>query len=107
MPESLDKDTAKMLLLIAENPGIDAKSLPRTRRYAILKTLELGGWIHYGPGGWYPVPKQHGKDEDCAPYLKDGSCLLCGVTHVETCGQCQGSGFHKPGCPASDEERAR
>ena len=54
---TLQKDEERFLALIRDNPGIDAKSLPRKRRGEILKTLELNNLIQYGPGGWYPVEK--------------------------------------------------
>ena len=45
----------KFLAIIVNEPGTPASSLPRGKRGETLKTLELGGLIHYGPGGWYPT----------------------------------------------------
>ena len=50
-------DERRFLALIAANPGIAAIDLPRCKRGATLKGLELAGRIHYGPGGWYAVPE--------------------------------------------------
>jgi hypothetical protein len=52
----LSKIERKFLDLITESPGIAASQLPKTKRGATLKTLELASLIQYGPGGWYPVP---------------------------------------------------
>lgn len=43
----------KFLRKIADNPGSQAADMPRGKRGETLKTLELAGYIHYGPGGWY------------------------------------------------------
>jgi hypothetical protein len=44
----------------------------------------------------------HEQDKDCAPYLVDGQCTVCGVSHTNECPSCGGRGFHKPNCPDSD-----
>lgn len=44
----------------------------------------------------------HTQDEHCAPYLVDDQCTACGVSHTGDC-PCGGVGFHRPGCPESDE----
>lgn len=41
------------LRIISDNPGSAAADLPRAKRGATIKALELAGLIHYGPGGWY------------------------------------------------------
>ena len=46
----------KFLERIAANPGSDAASMPRARRGSTLRSLEMAGLIHYGPGGWYVTP---------------------------------------------------
>lgn len=49
-----DQRKRKFLVLIAEaEGGIPASSFPRAKRGETLKALELEGFIHYGPGGWY------------------------------------------------------
>lgn len=45
----------KFLSIIAGDPGTPASSMPRSKRGETLKTLELNGLIHYGPGGWFPT----------------------------------------------------
>jgi len=47
-------------------------------------------------------PKMHEQDSDCAPYLVDDQCTVCGVSHTNQCPECGGRGFHKPECPDSD-----
>ena len=46
--------------------------------------------------------KMHEQDSDCAPYLVDGQCTVCGVSHANWCPSCGGRGFHTPRCPDSD-----
>lgn len=47
----------------------------------------------------------HQQDEDCAPFLVNGSCTECGVDHYGECATCKGRGFHRPDCPESDGGR--
>lgn len=47
----------KFLSKIVAEPGIAAAELPRAQRGETLKSLELSGFIHYGPGGWYPTDR--------------------------------------------------
>lgn len=49
----LNKDEKKFLDKIAATPGIAAVDLPRANRGKTIKSLELTGLIHFGPGGWY------------------------------------------------------
>ena len=56
--------------------------------------MNLGGYV-------YGRPKAHTKDEDCAPFLRDGACSVCGVGHGEPTQCCGATGFHKAGCPQS------
>lgn len=53
----LNKNEKKFLDKIAETPGIAAADLPRQKRGETIKSLELGGLIHFGPGGWYLTDK--------------------------------------------------
>jgi hypothetical protein len=47
----------------------------------------------------------HTCDEDCAGLVDEtGCCSVCGVSHTGLCPECHGTGFHRPGCPESDEE---
>lgn len=54
--------------------------------------------------------REHTRDEDCT-LDSDGLCIECGVSHVETCPDCGGHGFHRDGCPelapATDAVRPR
>lgn len=68
-----------------------------TRMFNQATTRALREWL------WANGPKEHVKDEDCAPYLIDEYCAACGVGHGGDCA-CGGSAFHKPGCPESDAE---
>jgi hypothetical protein len=47
-------------------------------------------------------PKMHERDSDCSPYLVDGQCTVCGVSHTNECPSCGGRGFHEPSCPDND-----
>lgn len=49
----MNKHERKFLDKIAESPGIAAPDLPRAKRGETIKSLELSGLIHFGPGGWY------------------------------------------------------
>jgi hypothetical protein len=44
----------------------------------------------------------HEQDSDCAPFLVDEQCTVCGVTHSNECPECHGRGFHKPKCPDNE-----
>ena len=44
----------------------------------------------------------HEQDSDCAPFLVDEQCTVCGVTHSNECPECHGRGFHKPECPDNE-----
>lgn len=44
----------------------------------------------------------HSSDADCAPYLLDGECSVCHVTHGDPCETCGGRGWHKDGCDEID-----
>lgn len=46
-------------------------------------------------------PFVHTRDEDCV-LGEDGTCVLCGTSHVETCSACGGHGFHRIGCAESE-----
>lgn len=46
----------------------------------------------------HPAPAPHSEDAHCAPYLVDGECSVCGVTHVEPCAVCGSSAYHRDGC---------
>lgn len=45
---------------------------------------------------------KHTTDADCT-VGPDGCCVVCGVDHGGRCDICGGRGFHKTGCPDSDE----
>lgn len=45
----------RFLLRIVADPPVLAADLPRAKRGETIKTLELAGLIHYGPGGWFPT----------------------------------------------------
>ncbi|HET9062403.1 MAG TPA: hypothetical protein VFO62_03855 [Candidatus Binatia bacterium] len=51
----MTKEAIKFLTKIVEDPGILAADLPRAKRGETIKFLELNGFIHYGPGGWFPT----------------------------------------------------
>jgi len=42
---------------------------------------------------------EHLSDADCAPFLVDDSCSVCGVDHSAECSLCHGKGFHYSDCP--------
>ena len=44
----------------------------------------------------------HEQDSDCAPFLIDDQCTVCGVSHTNECPECHGRGFHKPECPDNE-----
>jgi len=50
-----------------------------------------------------PVVAEHTQDSDCSVDPATDSCRGCGVDHSAKCYLCAGRGFHKPGCPESDE----
>lgn len=45
---------------------------------------------------------RHERDEDCS-LGDDGECVVCGVWHGDPCLLCDGRGFHREHCPASDD----
>jgi hypothetical protein len=47
---------------------------------------------------FFPMDADHNQDSDCAPFIRDGSCMACGVDHSATCPVCSGRGFHKSDC---------
>lgn len=55
-PITLTAAERRFLARIAGNPGSAAASLPRPKRGSTLRSLEMVGLIHYGPGGWYVTP---------------------------------------------------
>lgn len=44
------------------------------------------------------IHHDHDEDSDCAPFLVDDECSICGVHHGEACPSCSGRGFHVGGC---------
>lgn len=40
----------------------------------------------------------HTQDDDCAPYITEGECRVCGVVHGDPCPECHARAFHKPTC---------
>jgi len=48
------------------------------------------------------MAKMHEQDSDCAPFLVDEQCTVCGVSHTNECPECHGRGFHKPECPDNE-----
>lgn len=51
----MNKLEQKFLRIIVRNPGTAAASMPRAKRGETIKSLEMNGFIHYGPGGWFPT----------------------------------------------------
>jgi len=50
------------------------------------------------------APRGHDCDADCAEYLVNGECTICGAYHGDPCPDCNGRGYHLPDCNHVDEE---
>ena len=76
---------------------------PQTRpEVGVTRLLDSTGRIFCGLFSVEDDMTDHERDEDCAPYIVDGLCSVCGVDHDCECHICGGHGFHKPGCQESD-----
>lgn len=45
----------------------------------------------------------HTKDDDCTVSPETDCCIECGVLHGDPCPACMGLGYHRDGCPESEE----
>lgn len=71
-------------------------------RHIACKLDRRGHWYAYGTcrtetdAG--PGILDHRCDADCAPYLVDDECTVCGVVHTRPCALCGGRGYHTDAC---------
>ena len=75
-----------MSYVAQQNIDIDEEELKRQQAAQQPMTGAGGGLVGEGAGG--------------APA---GECVVCGVSFGEPCEACSARGFHRPGCPESDE----
>jgi len=59
---------------------------------------------YFDSAAYYAACEAHAEARgDLCKEAPDGCCEVCGVSLTMTCGACQGTGYHKKGCPESDE----
>ncbi len=63
----------------------------------------MKGWVGWDDLLDEPIAADvHEHDEECALFIVDGACTVCGVSHAVECTECGGRGFHRGRCARSD-----
>lgn len=76
--------------------GLPSKAEARAAAAAVWAIVALVSFVG--------ARRQHTCDADCAPFIVEGVCGVCGVAHGGgACAHCGGHGFHRDDCAHVDD----